>query len=152
VTETADPNPNLIINGGFESGLAPWVYGANSGSGNFVSPGQGGSSTAYQLTTNGGSTYVSQTFNTVPGQQYRVSYYQSFIGGNCAVQVFYAQASNGNYASMQSDPAGTFVQNQFAFVANAATTTLGIGVQAIYCPIPYGSITGLVDNVVVVKA
>lgn len=151
---------NIVVNGGFDTGLAGFTVNPGTGSGTDInvangliytpccgtSVGNSGVGLANNFAAFGGGNVpnqstLSQALNTVAGTTYYLSYKLTALGGG--TEQFLAQVIGGMGSLAQRIDTATagapYVTYTLAFVANSPTTTIAFSV------FPLNS--GLADNI-----
>jgi uncharacterized repeat protein (TIGR01451 family) len=122
---TTASTPNLVANGGFETGnFSGWTQGGNTGS-TFVDTNpadahSGNDSAALGPVGSDGT--LSQNVATVAGQEYVFSFWLESDGGT--PNDFSASVNGTTVFSVTNDPAHGYVQHTFIFVATGASTPI----------------------------
>ena len=121
---SASAQTNLITNGGFEQGFSGWTLSAGNSSfaGNDPAFAHSGTRNAFLESTNSIG-FLSQTFNTVVGQQYSISFF--YANDEADPTNYFAAFFNGTQGfAINGAPVMGYQNVTFNAIANSTTSTL----------------------------
>lgn len=134
-TVEADIGQSIVVNGDFETGdFTGWtlvgdtsvsnqVYNVVATDGQFPGVAYSGFFGVF-FGENGYAATLSQTLNTIPGQQYLLSWWLDNPNPGAGMQTFSASWDGQNYVSLTNPPAFDWTNFQFVVTADATNTVL----------------------------
>jgi hypothetical protein len=121
--------PNLVVNGGFETGnFSGWALSGNTGSTTVGGTPHSGSYAA-NLGPVGSEGFITQTLLTTPGTSYVLTYWLANGGGTPNQFEAYIDGSVVPGSQLINAPGFSYTQYSFTFVAAGPTTQLRFGFQ-----------------------
>ena len=118
---SASAAPNLVANGGFETGsLGPWILNGGSSGIDSSTPHSGGFDV--ELGTSGGDGTLSQTFATVPGTTYAVNFWLK--NGSSGTNDFSVNFGGTQLFSTVNAGSSGYTEHTINVVASSSSTTL----------------------------
>ena len=125
---TVASGSNAVSNGGFESGLAGWSISGDTAYVSAGPPAHGGTR-SLALGTVSGTTLVSRTITTVPGQSYQVEFWLDNSGGT--PNRFQATWNGASLLALNNAPGQGYTHYSFTVVAGGPSATLGFEAQQV---------------------
>ena len=117
--------PNLVINGGFETGdFTGWDQGGNTGFSGVDGDANSGDYAAY-FGPVGSLGYISQVLLTMPGTTYAVTFYLANDGGTA--NAFTADFGGTNLLTLADAPGFGYTRYSYNVQASDPKTTLSFG-------------------------
>ena len=128
LTGASAAQANLITNGGFEDGYAGWTVQTVPAN---LSSGANSGLLAAELGQNGSTGSISQSFNTVIGESYTLTFFLYNTGTN-PTNLFQASINNTAILTLNDLPYQPYTEYDVLFTATSALTTLVLNEQNNY--------------------